>query len=295
LRQLRIGTATVDRVVEAEGPSFFPEFIFPDWSEAAFEEERDWLLPHFRHMPTGRLLMSLHAYLVRTPRHVVLVDTCVGNDKERPSTKPWHRLSTPWLAELGRLGVAPEQVTHVLCTHLHVDHVGWNTRLENGRWVPTFPNAEYLFHKDEYAHFEAESRAGAAAGRSGSGDGCFQDSVLPVAAAGRARLVDGWHEIDETLRLEPSHGHTPGHVCLNLASAEGRACFTGDMMHHPMQIARPEWNSRFCWDPPQSAATRRRFVERFAESGETVLAAHFAAPTAGRVVRRGERCRFSVD
>jgi len=291
MKQLRLGEATVDRAVEAEGPSFFPEFLLPDWTEEAFERERDWLLPHHRHAKSGRLLMSVHAYVIRTGRHVVLVDTCVGNDKARPSTKPWDRMQTPWLAELGRLGVAPEQVTHVLCTHLHVDHVGWNTRLLDGRWVPTFPNAEYLFHKVEYAHFEAEG-AESEEGRSGSGDGCFEDSVLPVMAAGKARLVDGWHEIDDALALEPSPGHTPGHVCLNLRSGAARACFTGDMMHHPIQVARPEWNSRFCWNPAQSAATRRRFVERFAETGETVLAAHFAAPTAGRVARHGDRWRL---
>jgi glyoxylase-like metal-dependent hydrolase (beta-lactamase superfamily II) len=294
MKQLRLGGATVDRVVESEGPSFFPEFIFPDWTEEAFEAERDWLAPHFRHAATGRLLMSVHAYVIRIGRHVVLVDTCIGNDKERPSTKPWHRLQTPWLERLDALGVAPEQVTHVLCTHLHVDHVGWNTRLQNGRWVPTFPNARYLFHKDEYAYWEAEARR-PQEGRSGSNDGTFQDSVLPVVEAGKAELVDGWHEIDDALKLEPSVGHSPGHVCLNLASEGARACFTGDMMHHPMQIARPDWNSRFCWDPAMSAATRRRFVERFAESGETVLAAHFAAPTAGRVRRDGAGWKFDID
>ncbi len=137
---LSFGDVTVDRLVEAEGLSFHPGYLLPDHSGEALDGERDWLEPHFFDPQSGRFIMSLHTYIIRTPHHVILVDTCVGNDKDRPSTKPWDKLKTPYLDNLKAKGVSPEEVDYVLCTHLHVDHVRWNTRLENGRWVPTFPN-----------------------------------------------------------------------------------------------------------------------------------------------------------
>jgi len=293
MRQLDFAEITVDRLVEAEGPSFFPGFIFPEHEPEALEAERGWIEPHFFDPASGRFIMSLHTYIIRTAHHTILVDTCVGNDKERPSTKPWHHMQTPWLDNLRAMGVAPEAVDFVLCTHLHVDHVGWNTRLENGRWVPTFPNARYLFNSAEYAHWEAEAKATAAAG-SGAGDDCFADSVLPVVEAGQVLFVDGDHAIDDALQLEPTPGHTPGHVCLNLSAGGRNAVFSGDLMHHPVQCAYPEWNSRFCVDPVLSRATRQGFVERYADTGTLILGAHFAAPTAGRIVADGDRCKLAV-
>ena len=292
---LQFGDVTVERLVEAEGPSFYPAFIMPQSDPAEIERQRAWLEPRFFDSASGRFIMSVHSYIIRTPHHVILVDTCVGNDKDRPSTKAWHRQSFPWLDNLAAMGVRPEEVDFVLCTHLHVDHVGWNTRLEDGRWVPTFPNARYLFQRDEYAFWEA---AGAEIGATGTGDGCFRDSVLPVMEAGRAVLVDGDHAIDDTLHLEPSYGHSPGHVCLHLdtTGADGtkRAIFSGDLMHHPIQCSYPDWNSRYCHDPARSRETRRGFVEQVADRDIVILAAHFAAPTAGRIVSAGDRCRFQV-
>ncbi|MDP6705901.1 MAG: MBL fold metallo-hydrolase [Alphaproteobacteria bacterium] len=294
MKKLNFGDIAVERLVEAEGPSFFPAFIFPEHDPDALEAERSWTEPHFYDPASGRFIMSLHSYIIRTAHHTILVDTCVGNDKERPSTKPWHHLQTPWLENLGAMGMPPESVDFVLCTHLHVDHVGWNTRLENGRWVPTFPNAKYLFNKTEYAHWEAEAKAEAGADRSGAGDDCFGDSVLPVVEAGQVLFVEGDHAIDDALQLEPTPGHTPGHVCLNLEAGGARAVFSGDLMHHPVQCAYPEWNSRFCVDPAQSRATRQGFVERHADTDTLILGAHFAAPTAGRIVANGGRCKLQV-
>ncbi len=289
MRTLRFGEITVTRCLESEGPSFHPAYLFPDHDAAALDAEREWLEPRFLDAASGRLIMSLHSYVIRTPRHTILVDTCVGNDKRRPATPPWHKRRTPYLDNLRALGVGPEEVDFVLCTHLHVDHVGWNTRLENGRWVPTFPNARYLFHRDEYTHWEAEE---ARRGADGPTQGSFADSVLPVMEAGRAVLVDGDHEIDDMLRLEPSPGHSPGHVYLNLRSPAGSALFTGDVLHHPVQCAYPEWNSRFCHDPERARKTRRATVERAADSGLLILAAHFPDPVAGRIVPQGARWRF---
>ena len=291
MRALSFGDIGVSRVVETEGPGFYPRFLMPDAQDEVVTSYADWLQPHFHHAATGRLIMSVHSYVIRTAHHTILVDTCIGNDKPRPSTPPWNNLQTDFLDRMTAAGVAPESVDFVMCTHLHVDHVGWNTRLENGRWVPTFPNAKYLFHKDEYRHWEHEKDE---AGGMGSGDGCFQDSVLPVMDAGQAVLVTGDHAIDDNLWLEPTPGHSPGHVCLNLSAGGGRAVFSGDLMHHPVQAAHPEWNSRFCHDPAMSRATRQKFVERHADQDVYVLGAHFAAPTAGRIVSNGDRCKFQV-
>ena len=289
---LHLGDVSITRTIEAEGPSFFPGFLLPDSTEEALAGERHWLVPRHLDPASQRFVMSLHSYVIRTPRHTILVDTCVGSDKERPSTKLWHRLQSPLLNQLAVAGVAPEAVDFVLCTHLHVDHVGWNTRLAEGRWVPTFPNARYLFHANEYAHWE--SMEAGEAERSGGQDGCFADSVLPLMEAGQALLVRDGHQIEDGLTIEPSPGHSPGHVCLDLQSGGRRAIFSGDVMHHPVQCAYPEWNSRFCFDPAQSRATRQRFIADHADSDTFILAAHFADPVAGRIVDNGERCRFTT-
>jgi glyoxylase-like metal-dependent hydrolase (beta-lactamase superfamily II) len=290
---LAFGDVTVTRVVENEGLSFYPSFLLPDSSEAAIDAQSDWLEPRFFDRASGRLVMSVHSYLIRTPHHTILVDTCVGNDKERPSTKPWHRQQTPWLDRLAAAGVTPGEVDFVLCTHLHVDHIGWNTHLVDGRWEPTFPNATYLFDKTEFAHWERESAE--EAGRSGANDGSFGDSVAPIIEAKQALLVDGDHAIDDTLWLEPSTGHSPGHVCLNLSAGGRDAVFSGDLLHHPVQCAYPDWNSRFCWDLDRSRATRQRFVDRHTDTDTVILAAHFAAPTAGRIVSGGEQKCFETS
>ena len=236
--------------------------------------------------------MSLHSYVIRTARHTILVDTCIGNDKHRPDTKSWHMRDSCFLSDLAALGVAPEAVDFVLCTHLHVDHVGWNTRLDNGRWVPTFPNATYLFHRVEYDYWETHEMDSSV----GSGltpRESFVDSVLPVVEAGQAALVEGDYAIDDSLRLEPSPGHSPGHVFLNLDSAGSSAVFTGDVMHHPVQVALPEWNSRYCYEPAQSRATREAIVDRCADTATVLLAAHFPEPVAGRIISTDGRRQFA--
>lgn len=285
--QQKFGDVTVDRVIEAEGLGFPPEFLLPHCDIGVIRRYRDWLEPHFFDPLSGRFIQSVHSYVIRTPRHTVLVDTCVGNDKDRPSTRAWNQLQSPFLDRLLAIGVAPEDVDYVLCTHLHVDHVGWNTRLLDGRWVPTFPNAKYLFHKVEIDHWEAEGdyvQDGA-----GASDAFYEDSVLPVIAANQAVFVDAGHAIDDCLTVEAWPGHSPGHVCLRLRSGGREAVFAGDLLHHPVQCRHPDWNSRFCWDPVMSADSRRRFVDQHAEVGAVILAAHFAKPVSGRIMaHRGQ-------
>ena len=293
MERLRFGDLFVDRLVESEGLSFYPAYLLPDAEDKAVAKEKGWLAPCFIDLESGRLIMSVHTYVIQTSRHVVLVDTCVGNDKNRASTPQWHQQKTPWLNQLKSMGIARQQVDFVLCTHLHVDHVGWNTQLVDGRWVPTFPNAKYLFHKIEYDTWKETGDSMAVTGK-GDNDGCFVDSVLPVMESGQALLVDGDHQIDENLWLESTPGHTLGHVSLHLQAGGRTAVFCGDLMHHPLQCAYPLWNSRFCADPALARLTRHRFLDDYAETGTVILAAHFAFPTAGRIVKDGSRFCFQA-
>jgi glyoxylase-like metal-dependent hydrolase (beta-lactamase superfamily II) len=173
-----------------------------------------------------------------------------------------------------------------VCTHLHVDHVGWNTRWKDGRWVPTFPNAKYVIAGAEWEFWKYESDSGK------EESGCIADSVVPVVEAGQALLVESDFKIGEHLRFEPWVGHTPGHVCVRLTTSAGTAVFSGDLMHRTVQVAEPQWSSRFCYDPAQARDTRRAFVERHADSGTLVLAGHFPHP--GYIVKEAGGYRFAL-
>lgn len=291
MKQLNLGNVTVDRIVELEGLGYDPTFFFPDANIEGFVAEADWLAPHFWDTEANGYIRSIQSFLVRTDRHTVLVDACVGNGKRRPSTPAWDGMTSDWLDRLTGLGVQPEDIDYVLCTHLHADHVGWNTRLVDGRWVPTFPNAKYVIHEDEFRHWQV---ADDGMEGQGSSDGSFEDSVLPVVEANQVELVGNDFAIDDRFTLEPTPGHSPGHVCFNLNAEGGRAVLSGDTVHHPIQIAYPEWNSRFCMDPDKSRATRKAFVDRHAETDTLILAAHFATPTVGRIAGNGARCKFQI-
>ena len=276
---IRIGSAAVDGVLEWAGSYRDPLEMYPDATREAVERHRGWLEPDNLDPESGALVMAFQSYLLRTDRLTILIDTCVGNDKNRPLRPNWHRRNWPWMDNLRACGVTPEEIDVVLCTHLHTDHVGWNTRLEDGRWTPTFPNARYLFHEKEYAYWQREYRD-----QEWLRD-AFEDSVLPVVEAGRAVMVAGDHEIDHGLFLEPAPGHTPGAVCLHLKDGGQHAVFCGDLMHHPLQVPEAQWSSIFCTDPDLSRRTRMAFVDRFAETDSMVLPAHFVG--GGRIVGGG--------
>jgi glyoxylase-like metal-dependent hydrolase (beta-lactamase superfamily II) len=280
--RITLGEVTIDRVIEIPRSSFPTTTMLPDARKDVIASHMDWLEP-FYDDDVGDLGSRIGSYVVRTPQTTVLVDTGVGNDKERPDSPLWNRRQGTWLADLAAAGVEPEDVDVVLCTHLHVDHVGWNTRLVDGRWVPTFPSARYLFVGEEYEFWRFEHASGR------EHYGCIADSVLPIVEAGRATLVESTHAIDDWLRFEPWPGHTPGHACVRLTTGAGEAIFSGDLMHRTVQVAEPQWSSIFCSDPEQARVTRRAFVERHADSGVLLLAAHFPRP--GRIVsdRRGFR------
>src|SRR5262249_14996882 len=221
----------------------------------------------------------------RTGRHTVLLDSCGGNHKERPGFPRFHQLQTPFLQRLRAAGVAPDQIDIVLCTHLHADHVGWNTILVDGRWVPTFSNARYLFSRPEDEI--GDPRRNPAADANLLRGTAYRDSVLPVIEAGRAVLVDGEHAIDDDLTIVPAPGHTPGHVAIWLANSAGCALFCGDALHHALQVHAPHWNSTFCELPEVARRTRRSLLERSEERRAAVFPGHFGAPHVVRIRAAG--------
>ncbi len=286
----QLGEVRIARVLEFEQPLIAPAALLPEADDAIIARHRDWLEPDLLDPATGLLVVAFHSFVITTPRSVILVDTCSGNDRQRPGKLRYHQKSWPYLANLGAAGISPEAVGHVLCTHLHVDHVGWNTRLVDGRWVPTFPNARYLFDRQEWAFWEAEYETDRF-----TDDPYYEDCILPVIAAGLVDFVAGDHEIDPWVRLEPSRGHTPGHVCVRICGGGREAVMSGDLMHHPLQCAEPQLSSCFCVDPAQSHGTRRAFLERHAETDALVMPAHFPTPSAGRIRRTADGFRFAFD
>lgn len=280
----RIGEVTVTKVVELELTGG-TRFILP---QAVPETVRpiDWLYPHFAD-ENGKLRMSVQALVVETPERRVVVDTCIGNDKENRGVPRWNRLQTSFLADLAAAGYSRESIDTVLCTHLHVDHVGWNTMLVDGRWVPTFPRARYLMGRVEFEHWRTQ--------RDNEGQRhVFADSVAPVFDAGLVDLVETDHRVCDEVRLMPTLGHTPGHVSVRIASRGEEALITGDFIHHPCQMAHPEWSSAADDDPRRAERTRRDVFARLAGTPTLVIGTHFAGPTAGRLVRDGDAFRLAV-
>jgi len=278
------GAIGVLRIKETLGAAFPPAHLLPDLPADAIERHIGWLAPNHYDPAKKRFVMGTHSWLLRTPHHRILVDTCIGNYKPRPNSPGFNDLQQPYLERLAQAGCAPEDIDFVLCTHLHVDHIGWNTRLNNGRWVPTFPKAKVLCSKAELA--SAEAKAGDAA--PGHDDRAqWEDSVLPVLEAGMLEAVEGVHALEEgphhSLRIEPTPGHTPGHVVLRAESAGHRMLFGSDICHHPLQACYPDVNSRFCEDAGLARATRKRILFDCAESGALFAPAHWGPPHAARV------------
>ena len=279
--QWKIGNVTVTQVIEVDMPT--PGgFVLPDATPENIAAI-PWLLPHFA-SKDGLLLMVIQALIVESQGRKILVDTCLGNDKKL-AIPDWNGRSGPFLRDLAAAGHPRESIDTVVCTHLHVDHVGWNTMKVGGRWVPTFPNARYLFGRSEWDYWRSEAE--------NPDEPIMSESVKPVLDAGLADLVEPDHKLTSEVWLEPTHGHTPGHVSVRISSGGADAIITGDMMHHPSQIARPEWHSSFDWNPEQGRATRRAAIARWCNGGYLVIGTHFAGPTAGRIVREGNGYRFA--
>ena len=285
----RIGDIVYHRILESEGPEFEAGFLLPDATPENLAPHLDWLCPQFLDPASNKWVMATQSYVLRTPHHTILIDTCVGNDKERRFHKPWaHRTSTKYLDDLAALGLAPEDIDFVMCTHLHADHVGWNTRLVDGRWVPTFPNARYVFARTEFDYWAELNKGGKK-----YSDGCIDDSVLPVVEAGQADIVADDHALDDQVWLEPSPGHTPGHTSIRIRNGGANAVMCGDVLHTPVQCRHPGWSAVGCADKALSAQTRRDFLDRYCDTGTLVMTGHFPSPSVGHVRRLGDAYDFA--
>ena len=254
-------------------------FILPEATKEAVLPIK-WLSPYFMD-DEGRLIMSIHALVLETPDRRIIVDTCLGNDKVR-NIPNWNMLHGPFLEDLAAAGYARETLDTVLCTHLHVDHVGWNTMLVDGKWVPTFPNARYLMGDKEYQYWTGEADQGE------YGD-LMADSVLPVFDAGLVDLVDMNYQLTDEIWLEPTPGHTPGHVSVHIKSRGDEALITGDCFHHPCQVAMPQWSSSADYNTEDGIATRHSLLEKYADESILIIGTHFATPTAGHLKRDGDQ------
>lgn len=284
MNQWQIGKVKITRIVELEVAGG-TRFILPDATrEACLPIE--WMKPHFM-TAESRLIMSVHALVVDTGDRRIVVDTCIGNDKQR-NIPAWTNLQTSFLEDLAAAGYARESVDTVLCTHLHTDHVGWNTMLVDGAWVPTFPDARYLFGRQEWDYWNARDEQGEV------NDGVIADSVRPVVDAGLVDLVEMDHRLCEEVWLEPTPGHTPGHVSVRVESQGERAMITGDFVHHPCQMARLDWASSADTDREQARATRERVFAAQADGQVLIIGTHFATPTAGHIKHDGDAYRFEV-
>ncbi|MBL8556170.1 MAG: MBL fold metallo-hydrolase [Phenylobacterium sp.] len=282
----QVGAVKITRVVEMQMPiPYSPDTVFLKEATPAELRKLPWLYPHFVG-ENDELLLSIHALLVEAPGLRLVVDTCVGNDKPRAGMTGPGGLQTRFLASLAEAGWDRDGVDAVVCTHMHVDHVGWNTMLVDGAWVPTFPNARYLLGRAEFDHWMGE------------GDDAqkqiLADSVQPVLDAGLVDWVPLDHAISQEIRLTPTIGHTPGHVSVVIESQGEKAVITGDMSHHPCQLAHPHWSPSFDSDPKAAAATRARMFAEWADEPTLVIGTHYAGPTAGRVRRDGAAFRFEV-
>lgn len=274
------GDMVIDRIVESERPLISLAAMLPGLDAATLAEHRAWLAPAALDAQ-DRAILCIQSYVVRTPHHTILIDSCVGNHKERPAVPHWHQQTgAGYTQALAAAGLGFDDIDFVLCTHLHVDHVGWNTRLRDGRWVPSFPKARYIFGQTEYDHAAAQHAA--------SANAHFADSVVPVMEAGQAELVGPEFTIGDHLRLLPTPGHTPGHVAVALGKGSDLAVVTGDLLHSPIQAAFPELSSVWDADPALAAASRRGLLERYCGTETRCCFAHFPSPSTGRVVPRGQ-------
>jgi len=279
-RKFAVGDLTIHRIIEQE-TAFLPALdMLPSLTPELLAENRPWMRDAGALDDKDVLILCIQSYVVKTPHHTILIDSCIGNDKPRPRFPKWDmKTDDTYMRTLAAAGLSVDDIDFVMCTHLHADHVGWNTRLQNGRWVPTFPNARYLFGKTEFDYW-TEQHAKAPVPT-------FVDSVLPVVEAGRSELVGSDHEIGDHVRILPTPGHTPGHVAFAFGRHTDAAVVSGDLMHSPLQARYPELSFKPDVDPAQSAATRRGFLERYCDTETLCCTAHFPSPSTGRIRRAG--------
>jgi glyoxylase-like metal-dependent hydrolase (beta-lactamase superfamily II) len=278
MNQWQVGKVKITRVIEMEvtGGS---RFLLPQATREAIGL-MEWLTPHFAD-EAGNLIMSIHSLVVETPTQKIIVDTCLGNDKQRDIPN-WSNLKLPFLEDLKKAGYDRQEIDTVMCTHLHVDHVGWNTMLVDGEWIPTFPNARYLMGEKEYEYWNLEDS-------NPQYQVLMADSVRPVFDAGLVDLVDMNHQVCDEISFEPTPGHTPGHVSVHIESEGEHALITGDCIHHPCQIEKVDWSSTADYDSAMAIDTREKLLEKYGDEDVLIIGTHFSTPTAGHIKKNGEK------
>jgi len=285
---LKIGNIEVARVVESNGPFMSIYDFFPDATDETLAPHRIWLEPDAICPKTNMLIMPIQSYVLKTDKFTILVDSCVGNHKTVNWHPAWHqKTDNSFLSNLSNLSIHPDEIDIVLCTHLHVDHSGWNTQLSNGRWVPTFKNARYILSKNECENAAYLSEK--------YGDPTYNENVLPIIEAGQALLVADDYQIDDSVWLEPTPGHTPGHCSIRLSHRGENAVITGDLIHSPVQCQFPHWNFKFDADKELAAKTRLNFLKNYSDCDVKVLTSHFPQPSTGRIELNGDAFKFKYD
>jgi glyoxylase-like metal-dependent hydrolase (beta-lactamase superfamily II) len=283
---LEIGNVTIHRIVEQEGPFFDALQFFPTLTKELFDENRGWLQPKYIDAQ-DRLMLCIQSYIVKTPHHTIMIDSCVGNHKPRPTRPFWHMMNSDrYEKNLAASGFGVNDIDFVMCTHLHTDHVGWNTRLENGRWVPTFPKARYVFSDRELAYWTKRQQDNPST--------CpwITDSVLPIVAANRVDIVKSAHAFNDLMTLIPTPGHTIDHYSVRVGRKGADAVITGDMIHSPLQARYPELGMMSDYDSAQAGQSRRELFGRFCDTSTLMCTAHFPSPSTARVVRRQDAFDF---
>jgi glyoxylase-like metal-dependent hydrolase (beta-lactamase superfamily II) len=286
IRHWRVGDVDIARIVEVYGFEDDISMLLPD-ATPQYVQQFGWLQPHFA-TRDGKMIISFQCFVLHSKGRTAMIDTCIGNDRKR-EFDVFCNMQNTFLQDLSAAGFPAETVTDVLCTHLHFDHVGWNTRLVDGKWVPTFPQARYLFGRREMQHWKHLRDTGGYHHMDH-----LVDSIDPILAAGLEEYIDADFRLTDEISLISTPGHTPGHVSVLIESRGARAVITGDLMHSPIQIAIPATEARFDMDKPQAARTRCDFVRRFSNSDTLVIGSHFPEPTAGHIVSDGTAWKLKL-
>jgi glyoxylase-like metal-dependent hydrolase (beta-lactamase superfamily II) len=276
----KVGKATITRIAETYGPVYAPSELFPAWTDAHLREHEHWLAPNHYDPDSGKLKLSVHSWLLQVDGRKILIDACCGNNKSRPQRPWWNMLNEPWLERLAAAGATPDEIDMVMCTHLHHDHLGWNTQLRNGRWAPTFPNARYVFSKLDFDYFHKLDNDPQT---SPAEFGTFRECVLPIVEAGRADLVIGPHRLNEFIEIVPAPGHSPGHFVFKIETGDNRAVLIGDVFHHLLQVFYPDWNFPKNSNADDARKSRRLVFEECAATATLVFPGHVGSPFAGYI------------
>jgi glyoxylase-like metal-dependent hydrolase (beta-lactamase superfamily II) len=283
-----VGDLTIHRVIESEAPLFDPLTFFPTLTQQLLEQNLSWLKPDYVDPVSGNLVLCIQSYIVRTPHHNILIDSCVGNHKDRPAYPFWNKMtSNRYEKNLAATGLTVDDIDFVMCTHMHVDHVGWNTRLENGRWVPTFPKAKYVFADRELAFWTEKERTDPGK------QPWIVDSVLPIIEANRQEVVSSHHQLSDIVRLVPTPGHTVDHYSVHVGKTGADAVIAGDMVHSPLQARYPDLGMRADYDRTQGGESRRALFSQLCDTSTLLCTGHFPSPSTGRLTRWGDGFRYN--